>query len=69
LAYQVTILAPGQNGMEGLLIGFSGGVCPPGRLGEFLFRGKVRETRFDTAEGIDIGNRSATIGTQSRSPF
>jgi len=42
--------------MEGLLVGLPGGVGPPAGLGEFLFRGEVRETRFDPPQGVDVGS-------------
>jgi hypothetical protein len=48
--------------MEGLLIGFAGGVRPSGCLGELLFRSEIRETRFDPADGVDKGNRRAAVG-------
>ena len=69
LTHQVAVLALGQHGVEGLLIGLPGGLCPSGRLGEFLFRGEVRETRFDPADGIDIGSRLRYHLDSNRQPL
>ena len=68
LACQVAVLAPGQYRVEGLLIGLPGGICPPGGLSEFLFRGEVRKTRLDPADSVNIGNRPGTIGAHACSP-
>ena len=57
LAGKITMLALGEDAVQGLAVGETGCFRPSGRLGKFLFDREQREAGFEPPDRVNIGGR------------